>query len=54
MILKYCNTLESSLKRACGVFCAAIALITGGVVQAAAEGTLTARRRLLSLYAGGL
>ena len=37
MILKYCNTLESSLKRAGGIFCAAIALMTGGVALAADE-----------------
>ena len=37
MILKYCNTLESSLKRAGGVFCAAVALTTGGMALAADE-----------------
>ena len=37
MILKYCNTLESSLKRAGGIFCAAFALTTGGMALAADE-----------------
>ncbi|MCQ2395952.1 MAG: hypothetical protein MJ249_16855 [Kiritimatiellae bacterium] len=41
MILKYCNTLESSLKMACGVFCVAVALTTGGMALAADEVSFT-------------
>ena len=41
MILKYCNTLESSLKRAGGAFCAVIVLTTGGMALAADEVSFT-------------
>ena len=41
MILKYCNTLESSPKRMCGAFCAVIVLTTGGVALAADEVSFT-------------
>ena len=41
MILKYCHTLESSLKRMCGAFCAVIVLTTGGMALAADEVSFT-------------